>query len=126
MSNPGGGMIAGALTAGVGFALFDIVLQRVLPSGTPMVQAISKIGAGFLLSQFGNRIPLVGKYKDPVAFVLIALGIKGLADIYLVPTVRNTFTSLTTQASSFLNPAQVTPAATTSGLSYGGRTLNRY
>lgn len=125
MSNPGGGVLVGALTAGVGFAFVDMLLARIVPSGTPTIQVAAKVAAGFALQQFGGKIPLLGKYKDGVAFVLYALAAKQLADVYLIPTVRSTFTSITSQAGQFLNPAMVTPAATTAGI-YGGRTLARY
>lgn len=126
MRNPGGGVLVGALTAGVGLAFVDLLLARVVPGGTPTIQVASKVAAGFIIQQFGGRVPILGKYKDGITFVLWALAAKQLADIYLVPTVRSTFTSLTAQAGQFLNPAAVTPAATTSGIVYGGRTLARH
>lgn len=115
MSNPGGGVLVGALTAGVGFAFVDMLLARIVPSGTPTIQVAAKVAAGFALQQFGGKIPLLGKYKDGVAFVLYALAAKQLADVYLIPTVRSTFTSITSQAGQFLNPAVVAPATSMAG-----------
>lgn len=126
LHNPGGGVLVGALTAGVGFAFVDMLLQRLAPNSSPTIQVVTKVGVGFALQQFGGRIPLLGKYKDGIAFVLYALAAKQLADQYLIPTVRSTFNSVTGQAINFLNPASTAPAGTTAGYPYGGRILARH
>lgn len=101
----------GAIFAGAGFSFLNLGLARIMPTGSPVVQISLKIGFGFLVQTFGGRVPVFGKHKDGVAFLLFALAAKEAVDYWLLPTVRSTFNSVTGQFTNLLNPA-TTPAAT--------------
>lgn len=122
LSNPSGGALVGALLAGVAFSFADFGLSRVLPaSASPAIQIGTKLAAGFVIQQFGNKVPLLGKYKDGVAFLFFGLAASQFASYYLLPTVRNTLNQFTGQALQLISPPPAQAAPPTLGGIYGSQ-----
>lgn len=111
MTNPGSGALLGALFAGAGLSLIDLGLSRVAPSASPVIQIGLKVAVAFGIQTFGGRVPVFGKYKDGIAFLLLGLAGKQAFDYWALPTVRSTFSSVTGQFNNLLSPPVAAPAA---------------
>jgi hypothetical protein len=116
-SNPSGSALMGAVFAGLGFSLLDLGLSRIVPSASPIIQIGTKVAAGFLVQTFGSKVPVLGKYKDGVAFLLFGLAAKQAADYWLLPTVRSFTGQITGGLQNVLMPA---PASVTVAETMGG------
>jgi hypothetical protein len=91
-SNPANisGLIAAALVAGIGVSLFDILTTRFLPQTNALVRVGTKLGGAYLFqSSFGNKIPILGKFKNEIALVLAVSGVVDLFQLYVLPVVNS-------------------------------------
>lgn len=104
-SNPSSSALVGAMFAGAGFSLLNLGLARVVPSASPVIQIAIKLGAGFLVQSFGSKVPVLGKYKDGVAFLCFALAAKEAVDMWVLPTVSRTIGQIGGGITNVLIPA---------------------
>jgi hypothetical protein len=116
LSNPSSAssLLAAAVMAGIGVTLFDLVAGRVVPAhSTPLVKAGIKLGAALGFQSLGQKIPVIGRYKDDIALVLAVLGAVDLLRIYALPPVSDAVANFTNGALRLIPapPAQTQPAA---------------
>lgn len=83
------GLFAAALVAGIGVSLFDILTTRFLPqSGAIMRMGVKAGGAYLFQSNFGNKIPILGKYKNEIALVLLVSAVVDGFQLYISPILN--------------------------------------
>ncbi len=83
------GLFAAALVAGIGVSLFDILTARFLPqSGAIMRMGVKAGGAYLFQSNFGNKIPILGKYKNEIALVLLVSAVVDGFQIWVSPILN--------------------------------------
>ncbi len=117
--NPSGSALMGAVFAGAGFSLVNMGLQRLIPTGSPVVQIAAKLATGFVVQTWGGKVPVLGKHKDGIAFLCFALAAYEGVNYWLLPTLRTQLGQFTAQ----LLPAPSVPTVAAGDLAgiYGSR-----
>src|SRR4051794_7630654 len=63
-------LLVGAIMAGIGVSIFDVVATRVVPANSALVRAGVKLGGAWLFqSNLGSKVPVLGRYKNDIALV---------------------------------------------------------
>ena len=82
------GLLVAAVFAGIGVSIFDVVATRVVPQSSALVRAATKLGGAWLFqSSLGNKVPVLGKYRNDIALVLAVSGVVDLMKLYVFPLV---------------------------------------
>ena len=82
------GLLVAAVFAGIGVSIFDVVATRVVPQSSALVRAATKLGGAWLFqSNLGNKVPVLGKYRNDIALVLAVSGVVDLMKLYVFPLV---------------------------------------
>lgn len=110
------GLVATAVMAGIGVSLFDVIITRVVPQTSSLVRVGSKLGGAWLFQAFGQKVPVLGKYKNDIALVLAVSGVVDLVKLYVLPVATSAVNSLTGGAVNLLSAP---PAADDLGNIYG-------
>lgn len=87
-ANAASGGVTGLVIAGAGIIGFDMLTQKFLGPQSGPVAAAVKIGGGYLMTQSGRRIPLIGKHAELIGGVLIVNGVVDLLRAYVLPRVQ--------------------------------------
>jgi hypothetical protein len=110
------GLVIGAIMAGVGVSLFDVVATRFAPQSSGLIRAGVKLGGAYAFQTFGGKVPVLGKYKNEIALVLATAGMVDLMKIYVLPVVAQTLNQIgLTGVSAALLPAPATTTAVAGG-----------
>lgn len=81
------GLVTAAVMAGVGVSLFDVVVNRVAPASSGLLRTGIKAGSAWAIANYGGRIPLLGKYKQEIALVLLTSAAIDVMKVYVLPLI---------------------------------------
>jgi len=110
------GLLVAAVMAGVGVSIFDVIASRFAPQNSALVRAGVKLGGAYAFQNWGQKLPLLGKYKNDIALVLAVAGVVDLMKLYVFPLVQSTAASVGLMGSG--NVVDVTGDDTTGNI-YG-------
>ena len=83
------GLVITAVMAGIGVTIFDVVTARVIPQTSPLVRVMLKLGGAWVFqSQLGSKVPVLGKYKNDIALVLLVSGVIDIGKLYVLPALQ--------------------------------------
>ncbi|MGI8642388.1 MAG: hypothetical protein ACR2MG_20865 [Pyrinomonadaceae bacterium] len=89
--NPTGSVLINTLIAAFGGALaitgFDFTVNYFMPQISTTVRTLGKFGAGFLVGQYGKKLPLIGSYAGGISNTLYLFGFVDLLANHVVPRV---------------------------------------
>ena len=81
------GLVTAAVFAGLGVSLFDVISSRVLPNSAGLMRTGVKAGAAWAISNWGNKLPVLGKYRNEIALVLLTSAAIDVMKLYVFPLV---------------------------------------
>lgn len=81
------GLITAAVFAGAGVSLFDVLVSRFTPATSGLLRTGVKAGGAWAIANWGSKIPLLGKYKNEIALVLLTSAAIDLMKLYVFPLV---------------------------------------
>lgn len=110
------GLIVTAVMAGIGVSLFDVAATRVIPQTSALVRIGVKLGGAYAIRSFGRSIPLLGKYKDEIALVLLTSAAVDGMKLYLLPLIAPVLNTVGLLPSGQAVPLVDAPDDTTQGL----------
>lgn len=79
------GLVTAAVFAGLGVSLFDVLTSRF--SGSGWIRTGVKAGGAWASWQWGSKLPILGKYKNEIALVLLTSAAIDLMKLYVFPLV---------------------------------------
>ena len=82
-------LIVAAIMGGLGLAAFDVAAKKALPTLSPVVRIGVKSGAAFLVNSYGNKIPVLGRYKSEVALLILGSAALDAMNLWLFPLVAS-------------------------------------
>ena len=88
------GLIVTAVMAGIGVSLFDVAATRVIPQTSSLVRIGVKLGGAYAIRSFGRSVPVLGKYKDEIALVLLTSAAVDGMKLYLLPLITPVLSSV--------------------------------
>lgn len=80
-------LIVTAAMAGVGVSLFDVAATYLVPNTSSLVRVGVKVGGAWAINSYGQKLPLLGKYKTEIALVMLTSAAIDLMKLYLFPVV---------------------------------------
>lgn len=81
------GLITAAVFAGIGVSIFDVVSSKVLPNQAGLVRTGVKAGSAWAISVWGGKLPVLGKFRNEIALVLLTSAAIDVMKIYLFPLI---------------------------------------
>ena len=81
------GLLTAAVFAGIGVSLFDVITSRVVPNSSGLVRTGVKAGGAWAIATWGGKFPLLGKYRNEIALVLLTSAAIDLMKLYVFPLV---------------------------------------
>lgn len=82
-------VIAAVMTA-LGVSLFDVGMQRLVPQQSAIVRIGVKGGVAWLVNSYGQKIPVLGKYRSEIALVILTSAVIDGLKLWVFPLVANT------------------------------------
>lgn len=107
---------------GVGVSIFDVLVQKVAPQSVGLMRTGIKAGGAYAFLTWGDKIPVLKKYKNEIALVLAVSAAIDVMKIYVFPLVYQT-------AAQFgLGTGQVSALPQDDGMGniYGNAAMNAY
>lgn len=80
-------LIIAAFMGGLGLAAFDVAASKALPTLSPVVRIGVKGGVAFLVSSYGQKIPILGGYKNEIALLILGSAALDVMKLWLFPMV---------------------------------------
>ena len=81
------GLVSAAVMAAVGVSIFDVVAMKVAPAQQGLMRTGIKAAGAWAVMSYGNKIPILGKYKSEIALVLATAAAIDVLKIYVFPMV---------------------------------------
>lgn len=87
------GLLAAAIFTGVGVSIFDVIVQRVAPQSQGLMRTGIKAGGAYAFLTWGDKVPVLKKYKNEIALVLGVSAAIDVMKLYVFPLVYQTAAS---------------------------------
>lgn len=81
------GLVTTAVFAALGVSLFDLIASKFTPQSSALIRTGVKAGGAWAVANWGNKLPVLGKYKNEIALVLLTSAAIDVMKLYVFPLV---------------------------------------